>query len=214
MTRESPIFSPRIARNTRIMKSFWELLSGLFRLPARPLSALDAELPALPLAQSLGADWTDIDQRSRRNILTLDPKLQGRVCDFLRAAQRIARDMGCQYVIISGTRTWAQQDALYAQGRTGKGPVVTRARGGFSNHNFKVAFDCGVFRDGKYLDDTNPSLASEVHHACAKVARQYGLAWGGTWTFRDEPHYQWAGAPATPTAVMRDQFKKTGSVMP
>jgi hypothetical protein len=45
-------------------------------------------------------------------------------------------------------RSFAEQDALYAQGRTKPGKIVTKARGGFSNHNFGVAFDIGVFKGG------------------------------------------------------------------
>jgi len=43
--------------------------------------------------------------------------------------------------LISGLRTYEEQDALYAQGRTAPGPKVTNAPGGHSNHNFGLAFD-------------------------------------------------------------------------
>ncbi len=57
--------------------------------------------------------------------------------------------------IISGTRTHMQeQDALYARRRTAPGPRVTNARGGYSNHNFGIAWDIGLFRGGKYLEDS------------------------------------------------------------
>jgi len=56
--------------------------------------------------------------------------------------------------IISGLRTYAEQDALYAQGRAKTGPKVTNARGGYSNHNFGIAFDVGVFEGNRYLPDS------------------------------------------------------------
>lgn len=39
---------------------------------------------------------------------------------------------------------------LYRQGRTNPGPKVTPA--GYSNHNFGVAFDVGIFMGDKYLE--------------------------------------------------------------
>ena len=38
-------------------------------------------------------------------------------------------------------RTFAEQDALYAQGRTKAGSIVTKARGGQSYHNYGLAID-------------------------------------------------------------------------
>lgn len=42
---------------------------------------------------------------------------------------------GVRLRISQGVRTIAEQDALYAQGRTTKGKIVTQARGGDSYHN-------------------------------------------------------------------------------
>lgn len=46
---------------------------------------------------------------------------------------------GVQIEVVQGLRTFAEQDALFAQGRTKPGQVVTRARGGQSNHNYGLA---------------------------------------------------------------------------
>ena len=40
-----------------------------------------------------------------------------------------------------GFRTFALQDALYAQGRTTPGAIVTNAKGGQSPHNYGLAVD-------------------------------------------------------------------------
>jgi peptidoglycan L-alanyl-D-glutamate endopeptidase CwlK len=45
---------------------------------------------------------------------------------------------GLVFKIISGTRTYGEQNELFAQGRMKPGPIVTRARGGQSNHKFGV----------------------------------------------------------------------------
>lgn len=84
------------------------------------------------------------DARSEGNILGLHIKAQRLARKFLTKATIIP------YVvrIISGTRTYAEQDDLYAKGRWGgpPGPKVTKAKGGQSNHNFAIAWDVALFR--------------------------------------------------------------------
>jgi peptidoglycan LD-endopeptidase CwlK len=92
-------------------------------------------------------------------------------------------------------RTYAEQDALYAQGRTTAGPKVTNARGGYSNHNFGIAFDVGVFEGGRYLGE------SPKYKAVGVLGSELGLEWGGNWkTIVDQPHYQLRPAWATQMA--------------
>lgn len=138
-------------------------------------------------------DETALDERTLTNLATLDAKAQERFRDFLLAAKATAATFGCDYVAISGHRTWEEQDALYARGRTKPGQKVTNAKGGQSNHNFAVAIDCGVFQGKVYLDGGDPrqaSLANKVHEACAVHARQLGIDWGGDWSGpKDYPHF-------------------------
>ena len=101
---------------------------------------------------------------------------------------------GIDIKIIGGTRTYAEQDALYAQGRTKPGKKVTNARGGYSNHNFGIAFDIGVFSGNNYLGK------SPKYKAAGVLGMDLGLEWGGNWTsIVDQPHFQlrpaWATAP-------------------
>jgi peptidoglycan L-alanyl-D-glutamate endopeptidase CwlK len=56
---------------------------------------------------------------------------------------------GLDVIITSTLRDVDYQNSLYAQGRTKPGRVVTNARGGFSFHNFGVAFDFCVLKNGK-----------------------------------------------------------------
>jgi peptidoglycan L-alanyl-D-glutamate endopeptidase CwlK len=87
--------------------------------------------------------------------------------------------------IISGLRTYAEQDALFAKGRTAPGPKVTNAKGGESNHNFGIAFDVGVFDGKNYL----PS--SPAYDVVGAIGVEIGLEWGGHWTsLVDKPHFQ------------------------
>lgn len=123
-----------------------------------------------------------------RNIATLLPEVQ----PYARALIAKAAASGITIKIISGLRAYEEQNELYAQGRIKPGPRVTNARGGYSNHNFGIAFDIGVFEGGKYLEE------SPKYKAVGVLGKELGLEWGGNWkTIQDEPHFQlrprWAG---------------------
>jgi peptidoglycan L-alanyl-D-glutamate endopeptidase CwlK len=131
--------------------------------------------------QKPSAAIAPVDSRSEKNIATLLPEVR----PISRALVQKAAVSGVTIKIISGLRTYAEQDALYAQGRTAPGDIVTNARGGFSNHNFGIAFDIGVFEGNKYLPD------SPKYKAVGVLGVELGLEWGGNWkTIVDQPHYQ------------------------
>jgi peptidoglycan L-alanyl-D-glutamate endopeptidase CwlK len=94
---------------------------------------------------------------------------------------------GLEIFVTSTLRTFHQQDALYAQGRTAPGPIVTNARAGESRHNYGLAFDV-AFRSPPAADpfgDDNPW--DEV----GTIGKALGLEWGGDWArFPDRPHFQ------------------------
>lgn len=124
--------------------------------------------------------------RTEANLHTLHPKAQ----ELMRKVIKIIRDAGINARIISGTRTYAEQNKLYAKGRFGNTEDrVTNARGGFSNHNFGIACDIGIFSaQGDYLGNS-PDYARAG--TIVKAAALPNLEWGGDWTsFRDRPHYQ------------------------
>jgi peptidoglycan L-alanyl-D-glutamate endopeptidase CwlK len=122
-----------------------------------------------------------VDERSEKVIATLHPQLHAPARKFVLAAA----EQGVTIKLISGLRTYAEQDVLYAKGRTAPGPKVTNARAGYSNHNFGLAFDIGVFSGGKYLPE------SPLYKTVAHIGKWLGFEWGGDWTsIKDEPHYQ------------------------
>jgi len=142
------------------------------------------KIGGLPPAEAIEA----VDPRSEKNIATLLREVQ----PIARALVQKAAQSGIQIKILSGLRTYAEQDELYAQGRTKPGPKVTNARGGHSNHNFGIAFDVGVFEGTKYLSE------SVKYKAVGVLGMDLGLEWGGNWkTIVDQPHFQlrpeWAG---------------------
>ncbi|HAI54843.1 MAG TPA: peptidoglycan with LysM domain protein, partial [Acinetobacter nosocomialis] len=98
-----------------------------------------------------------------------------------------------QLVIVQDYRTYAQQDALYAKGRTTPGSIVTRARGGQSNHNFALAVDVfPLWEDGKlHMDAKSDAKNIQILRKVAPVGKSIGLEWGGDWkSIVDNPHFQ------------------------
>jgi peptidoglycan L-alanyl-D-glutamate endopeptidase CwlK len=94
--------------------------------------------------------------------------------------------------VVQGSRTWAEQDALYAQGRTAAGKVVTNAKGGYSYHNFGLAVDCGPM----LADDSNIdwNAAHPAWKRMEAVGVSLGLVSGANWIrLVDAPHFQLTG---------------------
>ena len=122
-----------------------------------------------------------------------------------------------KYIIVTcGYRSAAEQNALYAQGRTKPGGKITNAKGGHSQHNWGVAIDIAmaydVDKDGKVSDDTwNTKGFADV----AKIAKKLGFGWGGDWTsIKDRPHFYLTKWGDTPTKLINKygsfaNFKKT-----
>lgn len=135
-------------------------------------------------SQTISEQLGSFDARSESNLITLTPKVQVLARKFLKLLQDADNDVR----ILSGTRTYAEQDALYRKGRSGNTEQrVTNARGGQSNHNFGLAWDIGLFENGSYIaaDKKYKSLAPQALSALPD------LEWGGSWvTFPDFPHYQ------------------------
>ena len=92
-------------------------------------------------------------------------------------------------LIVGISDTWrskTEQDALYAQGRTKPGNIVTRCKYPNSPHNWGVAFD--IYRkDGKgAYADSDGWFAK-----CGQIGKKLGLCWGGDFkTFVDKPHFE------------------------
>jgi peptidoglycan L-alanyl-D-glutamate endopeptidase CwlK len=137
--------------------------------------------PAAPPALAFTETGDRASARSERVIATLHARVQ----PYARALYFAAREHGITMHIISGLRSYEEQAELYAKGRTTRGPKVTNARPGHSNHNFGLAFDVGVFEGDDYLGD------SPKYKALGVLGSGLGLEWGGNWrTIVDQPHFQ------------------------
>jgi peptidoglycan LD-endopeptidase CwlK len=134
----------------------------------------------------------------RDEIGAFDVRTEGNIRSLHIKAQRLAREFmfraaGFAYLvkIISGTRTYAEQDDLYAKGRWvgPPGPRETWARGGQSNHYFGIAWDVALFEDGRYMNG-DAAHDAQAYRDLAGQALVPGLEWGGAWKKSGSPHYQ------------------------
>ena len=147
-----------------------------------------------PLTEAASNEFEEKSKQIKEEIASFDSRTEAHIRTLLLKAQREARvfmkkvlDAGINAKIISGTRTYAEQNNLFRQGRFGNpGPVVTKARGGRSNHNFGIAWDIGIFTTtGGFI------TLDKAYDKPAEVGLSETLEWGGNWrSFVDKPHYQ------------------------
>ena len=94
---------------------------------------------------------------------------------------------GINVIITQGLRTIEEQNELYAQGRTKPGKIVTNAKGGYSYHNFGLAFDFALLNP----DGSVNWNVDEKWKRVGAIGKSLGLEWGGDWKdFKDYPHFQ------------------------
>lgn len=130
-----------------------------------------------------------LDSLNQSRLSQLHPKVNALGASLIAEAAK----RGIPVLITQGLRTWEEQDALYAKGRTvapiGKQYIVTKAKGGQSYHNFGLAFDLAPLDSvGKAdWDTSHPSWK-----VLAEIGKSLGLEWGGDWVgFKDLPHFQY-----------------------
>ena len=115
---------------------------------------------------------------------TLEPEFKTKIVALLAALAL----HGIRCVVPSGRRTIAEQDKLYAQGRTTPGEIVTKAKGGQSAHNFGLAADlCPLDEHGELWWSAPDDVWQVIHN----LAEQSGLLDSGyDWKFTDRPHIE------------------------
>ena len=122
------------------------------------------------------------DAKTDKKIQELHPQLRPLASKFVN---EVEKKLGHRLRITDGYRTFAQQNSLYAQGRTKPGKIVTNAKGGQSYHNFALAFDCYFTENGSVT--FKKGITKEV----AEIGKKLGLEWGGDWkSIKDLPHFQ------------------------
>jgi hypothetical protein len=143
-----------------------------------------------------GLDWRSgwglfvlprLEDPKMRDIALLHPDLRPKA----RRLVELAAAQGITLIISQTLRTQSEQDALYAQGRTAPGQIVTNLKYPYSLHCWGVAFDIAVLIGGKAT--WGPALYDKV----GPLGESLGLEWGGRWTsFVDRPHFQLPGYTA------------------
>lgn len=140
------------------------------------------------------------DPISIARINALHPKVRAEVMQILlHAESKFPPNVAIR--VVQGFRTWEEQDALYQQGRTRPGKIVTNARAGSSYHNFGLAIDFALLYDkngdGRYEElswDTVKDFDRDGFPDWNEVVASFeaaGWEWGGRWrTFKDLPHCQ------------------------
>ena len=140
-----------------------------------------------------------MNNASQTRLSKVHPRLAAGVTAVINALAA----QGMVVEVVQGLRTFAEQDALFAQGRTKPGQVVTKARGGESNHNYGLAVDLCPFLNGKPQWNDNVGFVR-----IGTEAAKQGLEWGGDWKkFIDKPHVQLGGLTVSQCSAL---FKKGG----
>ncbi|WAX17151.1 L-alanyl-D-glutamate peptidase [Parabacteroides phage PF672P2] len=130
--------------------------------------------------------------RSLNNLKGIHP-------DLVKVMNEAIKDSPVDFTITNGVRTVSEQAALYAQGRTKPGKIVTHVDGvnKKSNHQIKsdgygYAVDLYPFKNGSVQVNDADGLKVIAGHI-KKVAKKMGVnvQWGGDWiSFKDFPHFE------------------------
>lgn len=142
-----------------------------------------------------------------RDVKQLHPRLQAKVEELKALCKKENLNIG----IGECFRSVAEQDKLYAQGRTKPGSIVTNAKGSTysSQHQWGIAFD--FFKNVKGHEYDDIAFFNKV----GALAKSIGLAWGGDWKNPvDKPHLYLPDWGSTTTKLKKEygtfeQFKST-----
>jgi peptidoglycan LD-endopeptidase CwlK len=130
------------------------------------------------------------------------------LADKVRAMAAQLEAEGIDIRVTQSLRSMAEQEALYAQGRTEPGQIVTDARPGSSWHNYGLAVDVAPLTP----QGVDWNIAHPVWGRIVAVGTSLGLFAGAEFrTFPDWPHFQYVGTfPESPTAQAQQLFNSDG----
>lgn len=142
-----------------------------------------------------------------REFTALHPELQEKALSL----KEVCAKMGINILFSECVRTIAEQDALYAKGRTEPGSVVTNSKGSTysSQHQWGIAvdfyIDMDIDGDGAKADDAFNN-STKLFDKVGAIAKECGLGWGGNWTsFVDKPHLYLSDWGST-TTKLKQQY--------
>ena len=110
---------------------------------------------------------------------------------FARAFAGEMASAGIPFMFTCTYRSQAEQEALYAQGRTKPGKVVTWTRN--SRHTKRTAFDIAILRSGQPTWNTKIDINENDitdYQEAGKIGESVGLEWGGRFKPPDYCHFE------------------------
>lgn len=124
------------------------------------------------------------DPSNGGKIILLHPKFRS---DFQSFIEHAEDELNISISLVQGFRTFAQQQALYEQGRSKPGPIVTWSPAGTSYHNYGLAGDVCPYKPGKQGLDWNYDFSK-----IAAIGKQYNITWGGDFPVgkKDADHFE------------------------
>lgn len=130
-----------------------------------------------------------------RDIDKLRPDVAANCRVFLASCEAA----GLPVLVTQTVRDAEYQAALYAQGRTAPGSIVTNQKTpSFHSDKAGLAFDICKNVKGHEYDD----LA--FFNRCGEIGKKIGFSWGGDWTsIPDKPHFQWDNHGTYTAAMVR-----------
>lgn len=121
-----------------------------------------------------------------RSLDELIPQARERVEKFLA----LCKENDIDLLVTSTFRDFDSQTALYNQGRTTEGKIVTNAKAGDSWHNWRCAIDVVPIVNGKAVWNTSAPVWDKV----GELGKEAGLEWAGDWRrFKEFAHFQYTG---------------------
>lgn len=178
-----------IVKKTQILKNKEEEKPVTLPKVTQDASKNKEKAPIVKI-ESKAQATSKVSQRNEKAIARLHPQVRGLIRKFIND---VYLKHQIQLVIVQDYRTYEQQDALYAKGRTTSGRIVTKAKGGQSNHNFALAVDIfPLWADGKlHMDAKSDAENIKILKKVAPIGKSIGLEWGGDWkSITDNPHFQ------------------------
>jgi len=151
----------------------------------------------------------EIGSRTLKTVATLEPHFQKRVRRWLDEMIQT----GIQPLIYCGARSFEEQAALYAKGRTAPGMIATKAKAGESFHNYGLAIDWVPVKptpkDPKlFTADWDDSTAYKVGEQAGHSFGLAAISWE-TGHLQDSRYKTWRDIPGAGDSGAIQQPAKT-----
>lgn len=122
------------------------------------------------------------DPYSIQQVTLLHPLFRDQITAFI---DEVEATTGLIWRIVQGWRSFAQQTALYAEGRTAPGTIVTYSIAGTSYHNYGLAVDIAPFLAGTRIINWHFDYSK-----LRALAAKHGLTMGLDFTHPDSDHFE------------------------